>query len=92
MNQQQSARTWSIKGTVQGVGFRFFVQHKAVSLGLTGWARNLADGTVEVYACGPSDRLDDLASALHLGPSGAKVRSVEQQRSEPRKSSGFQIR
>ena len=58
-----TAKRWLIDGVVQGVGFRFFVQHKATALGLRGWARNLADGRVEVYAAGEEERLSDLAAA-----------------------------
>lgn len=87
------ARRWFISGTVQGVGFRFFVQHKAASLGLTGWAANRDDGRVEVYAVGNSDRLNDLAAALHIGPRMAEVRGVEERSDEPvEKLSGFSIR
>jgi acylphosphatase len=86
------ARRWIISGTVQGVGFRFFAQRKAAALGLSGWARNLDDGRVEVYAVGPSDRLDDLAAALHVGPHMAEVRSVEQQDAPVQHSGGFSIR
>ncbi len=77
---------------MQGVGFRFFAQHKATSLGLTGWARNLDDGTVEVYAAGPEARLSDLAAALHIGPRMADVRSVDEQTAAVENASGFSIR
>lgn len=86
------ARHWVISGRVQGVGFRFFVQHKATALGLKGWARNLEDGRVEVYATGSDERLDDLAHALHLGPRMADVRAVEQQEAAIEATSGFAIR
>ena len=71
---------------VQGVGFRFFVQHRATALGLSGWARNLADGRVEVYAAGEAERLSDLAAALHSGPRMARVRTVEEQDAAVKKS------
>ena len=87
-----AARRWLISGTVQGVGFRFFVQRKAAELGLNGWARNLDDGRVEVYAAGPAERLDDLAAALHTGPRMADVRSVEQQEATVQRTSGFNVR
>lgn len=86
------ARRWIISGTVQGVGFRFFVQHKATALGLKGWARNTAEGAVEVYAEGTEDRLDDLAGALHIGPRMADVRGVEQTEADVEAASGFVIR
>jgi len=77
---------------VQGVGFRFFVQHKARALGLAGWVRNLPDGGVEVYATGQAAQLSDLAAALHVGPSMAQVRGVEERDESVEKVSGFAVR
>ena len=91
MNRKQ-ARRWRVSGTVQGVGFRIFVQHKATSLGLTGWARNLDDGRVEVYAVGTPDRLDNLASALHTGPRLAEVRGIEEMEEAVQPVAGFSVR
>jgi acylphosphatase len=73
------AKRWFVSGRVQGVGFRFFVQHTAEQLGLKGYVRNLDDGRVEAYAIGSADRLNDLAAALHRGPRLADVRAVEEQ-------------
>jgi acylphosphatase len=89
---RNTAKRWIVKGSVQGVGFRFFVQHKAAALGLRGWARNLDDGAVEVYAEGPTNHLSDLAAALHIGPSMAQVRGVEEHDAPVERSSGFSIR
>lgn len=89
---RKAARRWLIGGRVQGVGFRFFVQHKATALGLAGWARNLDDGRVEVYAVGSPDGLNDLAGALHQGPRMAQVRSVEQRDEAVQTFSSFSIR
>lgn len=86
------AKRWFISGTVQGVGFRFFVQAKASSIGVTGWARNLDDGRVEVYAVGSEDQLNALAGALHIGPHASEVRGVEQQDAEVESTSSFRIR
>lgn len=69
-----------VRGTVQGVGFRWFVEREAVALGLYGWVRNLRDGSVEVVAEGPADLLDALAAALAKGPSGSGVTAVETHR------------
>ena len=86
-------RRWVVSGRVQGVGFRYFVQHKATALGLAGWAKNLQDGRVEVYAAGNPAMLDDLEAALHLGPNSSEVRSVEREEVRATKAySGFQIR
>ncbi len=90
--KKKSARRWFISGSVQGVGFRYFVQGKANALGLSGWARNLDDGRVEVYAIGAEDALNDLAGALHRGPALAQVRGVEQQEASLEALSGFSTR
>jgi len=86
-----AARRYFIRGRVQGVGYRDFAQRAATSLGLTGYARNLDDGRVEVYAAGPPDKLAALAGLLHRGPRMADVRGVEEQEAEPRHHSHFQI-
>jgi len=87
-----SARHWIVRGAVQGVGFRFFVQRKANELGLHGWTRNLDDGSVEVYATGRPATLSKLAAALHTGPQTAQVRSVEEHDGAFENLSGFSIR
>jgi acylphosphatase len=88
----KTAKRWIISGTVQGVGFRYFVQNRARQLGLSGWTRNLDDGRVEVYAVGPQKTLDDFAAALHLGPRMADVRNVEERDETPENLSGFVVR
>lgn len=85
------AKRWYVSGIVQGIGFRAFAQQKATSLGVSGWARNLDDGRVEVYAVGTSDRLDNLASALHTGPRMAEVRGVEEKDAPLENLSGFSV-
>ena len=66
-----------VRGTVQGVGFRWFVARQAERLGLHGWTKNLADGTVEVVADGESESLVRLEASLASGPGGAQVGGVE---------------
>jgi acylphosphatase len=85
------ARRWFIRGRVQGVGYRYFAQRTAASLGLTGYARNLDDGRVEVYAAGPPESLAELAGQLHRGPRWADVRGVEEQEAAVHESSSFRI-
>lgn len=46
----------NVKGVVQGVGFRFHTAHEGLKLGLTGYAKNLSDGSVEVIACGHEEK------------------------------------
>ena len=73
------ARRWVVRGRVQGVGYRNFAQRSAVELGLTGYARNLDDGSVEVYGVGSSEKLSEMAGRLHRGPRWADVRGVDEQ-------------
>ena len=88
----KAARRWFVSGMVQGVGFRFFVQNKARELGLSGWAKNLGDGRVEVYAAGAESKLNDLAAALHVGPRMADVRHVEERVEAVQSLTGFSVR
>jgi acylphosphatase len=67
-----------VKGRVQGVGFRWFVQREAAELGLRGWVRNTPDGDVEVLAAGEPDQLKDLLLALGKGSRGSRVDEVEE--------------
>lgn len=66
-----------ISGRVQGVWFRGNTQRRAQQLGVTGYARNLRDGRVEVLACGDSEAIDRLKSWLWQGPDAARVDDVE---------------
>jgi acylphosphatase len=66
-----------VRGRVQGVGFRYFVLRKATELELSGFTRNLADGTVEIVVRGPVDRLAALESAALAGPRYAQVAGVD---------------
>jgi acylphosphatase len=82
-----------VRGRVQGVGFRYFVIQKALSLGLRGYTRNSSDGSVEVLAQGPRPALENLLALLRRGPSAADVREVEVRWGEPSGSfSGFHVR
>jgi acylphosphatase len=65
-----------VKGRVQGVGFRWFVQREAAEIGLRGWVRNTDDGHVEVVAAGEPDQLEDLQLALAKGSRGSRVDEV----------------
>lgn len=65
-----------VKGRVQGVWYRGSTQRKAQELGVSGWAKNLADGRVEVLMCGEESALSELANWLHEGPPMAQVESV----------------
>jgi acylphosphatase len=77
--QPLTARRWFVRGRVQGVGFRYFVERAARELSLTGYARNLDDGRVEVYAAGPADKIAQLSGLLRVGPRWAEVHGVDEQ-------------
>ncbi len=77
IHPQQQRLNAIVHGRVQGVGFRFFVLRQAVALGLKGWVRNLAEGTVEVLAEGDAASLRELLTALQEGPDAAFVRDVK---------------
>ena len=79
--RERNACTPSSGGTVQGVGFRWFVVRAAADLGLDGWVRNRADRAVELVAEGPSERLDELLAAVRVGPPSSSVQAVDATRS-----------
>ena len=71
-----------VSGRVQGVFFRASTRTEAMRLGLTGYAKNLSDGSVEVLACGDASALDELQRWLHIGPPAASVESVKRSQVE----------
>ena len=72
------AARYFVSGIVQGVGYRFFTRRTALHLGLTGFAKNLPDGRVEVYAIGSAEALAAFHNALRSGPLGATVSGVNE--------------
>lgn len=78
-----------VRGRVQGVFFRASTRQEALRLGLTGYAMNLADGSVEVLACGNVDALAALERWLHDGPPAARVESVVRQASDAATPASF---
>lgn len=66
-----------VRGRVQGVFFRAFVQSHAHALGLTGYVRNLQSGAVEVQVEGDKRKLEELLQNLYQGPPSAKVEDIE---------------
>ncbi|MCS7087570.1 MAG: acylphosphatase [Thermoflexales bacterium] len=77
MSNEQRQLHAIVHGVVQGVNFRYSTQREAQRLGVTGWVRNLPDGTVEVLAEGTQPALEALLSFLHKGPPAARVTHVE---------------
>ena len=71
------AARFLVRGSVQGVGFRWFVFREAERLGLRGWVSNLPEGAVEVVADGTLAALAQLEAALGRGPAHARVTHVE---------------
>jgi acylphosphatase len=78
-----AARRFIVRGRVQGVGFRWFVEREAHILGIAGWVRNNHDGSVEILAQGTRDQLIGLRSRLREGPRAARVDNVEEAESQP---------
>jgi acylphosphatase len=72
-----AARRFVIRGLVQGVGFRHAARSEAGRLGLRGWVRNCADGSVEAVALGDDMQLDALERWARRGPPAARVESVD---------------
>ncbi|WP_102505848.1 acylphosphatase [Salinivibrio kushneri] len=80
-----------VTGHVQGVGFRYHTAHEALKLSLTGYAKNLPDGRVEVLACGREESVDALMAWLDKGPPTAGVDQVDKEEAEWRAVDGFAI-
>jgi acylphosphatase len=81
-----------VQGRVQGVGYRYFARRQAEALGVTGYARNRPDGTVEVVAEGAEPALRDFEARLRAGPDFASVSGLDRAAIEERGDSGFSIR
>ena len=72
-----------VRGRVQGVGFRWFVEREAHTLGIYGWVRNTFDGNVEVLATGTREQRSGLRRKLRQGPRAARVDEVEESEANP---------
>jgi acylphosphatase len=86
------AYRYLVQGRVQGVGYRYFTQREADALGVSGFARNLPDGRVEVVAEGDEGTLAQFEARLRQGPSFARVSALERSAVSPRGDQGFHIR
>jgi acylphosphatase len=81
-----------VRGRVQGVGYRYFVMREAAALGVSGFARNLPDGTVEVIAEAADEVLALFEDRLRQGPSFATVKDLDRAAVAARGDQGFHIR
>ena len=77
MDEGTETRHYSIEGRVQGVGFRWFTRKVAEEIGVTGWVRNLPDGTVEAVARGTLEQLERFELRLGEGPPAGRVHRLE---------------
>ena len=92
MKSHKKAKLYRVRGRVQGVGFRFFVEQSANRIGVSGWVRNLDDGDVEVYAAGSEEQHSELSGLLRKGPRLADVRGVDETEAPLEQHSGFSVR
>jgi acylphosphatase len=69
----------TIRGRVQGVGYRAWVDHQARNHNLEGWVRNRRDGSVEALFAGPQDVVSEMVARCRRGPSTARVEAVEEE-------------
>ncbi len=79
-------------GRVQGVGYRYFVIQAVRGLAISGWVRNMPQGSVEVCAEGSGDDLSALRAALEKGPSLGRVKRVREGPAPPTGESSFRIK
>jgi acylphosphatase len=80
-----------VSGRVQGVFFRASARDRAESLGVSGWARNNPDGTVEAVFEGDDERVESMVEWCRRGPRGAFVEDVSVEWEEPRGERGFAV-
>ena len=79
----------AIRGRVQGVGYRYWVEQQARARGLEGWVRNRRDGSVEALFAGPPDVVSGMIASCRRGPASARVNAVEE---EPADADALRLR
>jgi len=82
-------RQVTIRGRVQGIGYRAWVEHQASRRHLEGWVRNRRDGSVEALFAGPAEAVSSLVALCRRGPASARVEAVED---ESASSDGLDLR
>lgn len=78
-----SIRQVVIRGEVQGVGYRVWVEQQATARNLEGWVRNRRDDSVEALFAGPADAVSDMIAQCRRGPPSASVEAVEEKPGQP---------
>jgi acylphosphatase len=78
MNEGRIIRHISVRGQVQGVGFRAFVEHHALRRGVEGWVRNRRDGSVEAVFAGPPPAIEAIIAECRVGPPSGHVDALDQ--------------
>jgi acylphosphatase len=84
------AKRVRIRGRVQGVGYRDWMSREATRLGVQGWVRNRADGSVEALVAGDAAAVNALLAACRAGPPLARVEEIAEDFAEPPLEPGFQ--
>jgi acylphosphatase len=91
-NERVIRRRAIVTGTVQGVGFRWAAREQAQRLGVAGWARNRADGSVELEVEGDPESVERMLAWLREGPDGSAVDGLDVSEAEPDGDDAFRIR
>ncbi len=81
----------TVYGRVQGVGFRWHARRQAQQLGVTGWVRNTASGSVDAHLEGEREAVESLLGWLAVGPPSAHVTGLEEVSTEPIEARSFQV-
>ncbi len=81
----------TVRGRVQGVGFRWHARRRAQQLGVTGWVRNTSSGSVEAHVEGEREGVELLLDWLWVGPPSARVSELEEVSVEPIEAPSFQV-
>lgn len=81
-----------VRGMVQGVGYRYTLRMVAERAGVSGWTRNLRDGSVEAEIEGTPEQVDEVLSWMATGPPGSRVESASVTDAAPTGNSGFDVR
>lgn len=81
-----------VTGRVQGVWYRAWTAERAGKLGLSGWVRNLRDGSVEAVFCGPEAAVNEMIAACRRGPPLARVAGIVLSECDPPEEEGFSTR